>query len=556
MPRQDAHIFLGDTISPMLAHRTSFESAMTDIETRHRKFAKELSEEEEDEVSNKFANSLALRFPTFVCEVKLDGQRMLVHVKRGIVTMQTRNGVWFSNLYGPVLAPAVRKALAKYDVDVILDGEVISWDDGRKEVIPFGANRGVANDRRKYLFKHGLVEDRDLNHHQNAQNVVNPNDDEVKEKGTPGNADYIGRSCWLKYIVFDILYVGGPDAEKVISESTTLTGDDLPTGSILKLSGFDRKKILYRLIDPQPNEVELMPSLVVRRNGESEKAANYFSPTSPSMESGLPCSTMDSFECLVRGDIRDWEAKDALARGTKTDEDISNLRVAGMDRFYVEIVENQGLEGLIFKDLLAPYALGKDSKNLRYWNKMKPDYSLDGHSASDIDGVVLGAYYATGMGKAGILNAFLVGCVDEANPGHYMSLCKVNGGSVDRQKLNEILEKTGFNKETDGPAKYGKWFEETSHGKALPDFISERSFQSMNETETGWVCQAKKYPDLWLRPEDSFVVVLNCGEITLSDEFSAGLSLRFPRITKVRFPRDEDGKPVDQVRPENALFAI
>ena len=31
---------------------------------------------------------LALQFPAFVCEVKLDGERILSHINRGIVTMQ------------------------------------------------------------------------------------------------------------------------------------------------------------------------------------------------------------------------------------------------------------------------------------------------------------------------------------------------------------------------------------------------------------------------------------------------------------------------------------
>lgn len=515
MPRSSGLVSLGNTISPMLANRTSFESALTDTENRHFNHAKKLAEEE-DEDSIKLANSLAIKFPTFICEVKLDGERMLVHVNRGLVTIQTRSSKWYSNIYGPTIAPAIRRALAKYDVDVILDGEMIAWDNGRQEVIPFGSNRTVANDRRKWCYKHGLVEERDTNHHKDAQDVdvYNPGDEYNKFRSSAGDDDTIGEQCWLKYIVFDILYVGGPDAEKIVAESTTLPAEKLPAGSIINLSGFDRKKILYRLMEPQLNEVEFMPSLVVRRTGESEDAAHYFSPTSPSMESGVPCSTIDSMECIMRGDVPDWEEMDTKARGSKTDEDISALRVKGMNMFYEDIVENKGLEGLIFKDLLAPYVLGAESRSLRYWNKMKPDYATDGHSASDIDAVIIGAYYATGMGKAGTLNAFLIGCVDENNRDHFMTLCKVNGGSVNRETLQKMFKKTGFTKNDEGAVSYGNWFREAKHGKSLPDFISERSFQTGSETENGWICQAKKYPDLWIHPEDSVVVTLNCGEVT------------------------------------------
>ncbi len=57
---------------------------------------------------------------------------------------------------------------------------------------------------------------------------------------------------------------------------------------------------------------------------------------------------------------------------------------------YKEIVEDQRLEGLLFKDLSAPYVLGDKSKELRYWHKFKPDY-FEGSSASDLDLVVGGA---------------------------------------------------------------------------------------------------------------------------------------------------------------------
>lgn len=41
-------------------------------------------------------------------------------------------------------------------------------------------------------------------------------------------------------------------------------------------------------------------------------------------------------------------------------------------------------------------------------------------------------------------------------------------------------------------------------------------------------------PDLWINPDDSFILELNAGEIVVSDTFSAGITLRFPRITKIR----------------------
>lgn len=57
---------------------------MSDITARHRNFALELTE------GDVGANSMALKFPTFLCEVKLDGERIVAHVNRGVIKMQVR----------------------------------------------------------------------------------------------------------------------------------------------------------------------------------------------------------------------------------------------------------------------------------------------------------------------------------------------------------------------------------------------------------------------------------------------------------------------------------
>ena len=68
----------------MLAQRTTFSKALTDIAERHRSYREKLTGDD-PELSN-----LSLMYPTFMCEVKLDGERMVVHMNRGTVTMQVR----------------------------------------------------------------------------------------------------------------------------------------------------------------------------------------------------------------------------------------------------------------------------------------------------------------------------------------------------------------------------------------------------------------------------------------------------------------------------------
>jgi ATP-dependent DNA ligase len=69
------------TISPMLSHRTSFDSYLKEVAHRHHELDKVLP------VNSPAKSSLALIHPAIACEIKMDGERMLVHVKRGIVTM-------------------------------------------------------------------------------------------------------------------------------------------------------------------------------------------------------------------------------------------------------------------------------------------------------------------------------------------------------------------------------------------------------------------------------------------------------------------------------------
>jgi hypothetical protein len=58
-------------------------------------------------------------------------------------------------------------------------------------------------------------------------------------------------------------------------------------------------------------------------------------------------------------------------------------------------------------------------------------------------------------------------------------------------------------------------------------------------------------PDLWIHPNDSVTVTLNAGEIVLSDAFSAGITLRFPRITRVR--NGADAKNPFDIESEESL---
>lgn len=117
---------------------------------------------------------------------------------------------------------------------------------------------------------------------------------------------------------------------------------------------------------------------------------------------------------------------------------------------------------------------------------------------------------------------------------------------------------TGFQKAYENnPVQLGKWFE-TSSSDSLPDFISMRSHQRcpMGD-ENGWDFAKKDFPDLWIRPEDSFVLTLNAGEIVESGSMAAGVALRFPRIKSIRAEGFDGGpKAPEEVQNVNELHQM
>jgi len=82
LPQSHEPATLNSTIAPMLSMRTSFESFLTDVQKRHRAYVDAL------DANDPLRRSLALMFPSFVSEIKLDGERILAHVKRGVVKLQ------------------------------------------------------------------------------------------------------------------------------------------------------------------------------------------------------------------------------------------------------------------------------------------------------------------------------------------------------------------------------------------------------------------------------------------------------------------------------------
>mmetsp|Transcript_1371 Transcript_1371/g.3683 ORF Transcript_1371/g.3683 Transcript_1371/m.3683 type:complete len:863 (+) Transcript_1371:71-2659(+) len=117
---------------------------------------------------SKFKPMLAQRLPfdqigiklngekLFCLETKYDGERILVHIDRDArrVELYTRNAIDYTSQYAPSGSMMRNILLANVKGrQIVLDGEMLAWDEDEEAFIPFGSNRSVAQgaDPRKHL---------------------------------------------------------------------------------------------------------------------------------------------------------------------------------------------------------------------------------------------------------------------------------------------------------------------------------------------------------------------------------------------------------------------
>lgn len=166
----------------------------------------------------------------------------------------------------------------------------------------------------------------------------------------------------------------------------------------------------------------------------------------------------------------------------------------------------QGLEGLVLKDICSIYEPGK-----RHWLKLKKDYLFQGAMADSADLIVLGAWYGTGK-KGGMMSIFLMGCYDECTKKFY-TVTKVHTGHDDKT-LERLQSELDIIKISCDQAKVPNWLECSK--TMVPDFIAR---------------DPKKQP-VW---------EITGAEFTRHEVHTAdGISIRFPRVTKIRDDKSWD----------------
>ena len=83
---------------------------------------------------------------------------------------------------------------------MILDGEVLAWDGGRQETVPFGNNRTIARLRKAWMKFNNLLDPRDQDLHTNETNVKSMNPTNTwPDRNNSAPYELAGKECWLQF---------------------------------------------------------------------------------------------------------------------------------------------------------------------------------------------------------------------------------------------------------------------------------------------------------------------------------------------------------------------
>jgi len=174
-----------------------------------------------------------------------------------------------------------------------------------------------------------------------------------------------------------------------------------------------------------------------------------------------------------------------------------------------------GVEGIIVKGLQAAYKPGSRS----VWFKVKKDY-LDGQIADSIDAVAVGI--RRGEGKtASSFGSFLL-----AVPHVKKGKTKLKTISFAGSGLSVAERQAAF--------------------KSFRDHLTEERPKDVETSEME--------ADMWIPPDLRSVWEVKAYEITESDSYSSGLSLRFPRLLRLR--EDKDVAEATSLSQLEHLFSI
>ncbi|BFZ54072.1 DNA ligase (ATP) [Savitreella phatthalungensis] len=193
---------------------------------------------------------------------------------------------------------------------------------------------------------------------------------------------------------------------------------------------------------------------------------------------------------------------------------------------------DEASEGLVVKDPASAYATNKRTDG---WIKVKPEYM--GEFGENLDLLVIGGFYGEGR-RGNMVASFLCGIrQDSQQPSRTSQASQMQPSSPSKADDEETPRYTtfcrvggGFNAADYAEIKHltaGKWVKFNPRSPPPHIFCARSSSGTIIDP-----------PDVWIRPQDSFVVQLKAASITPSDTFGMGLTLRFPRFERLRPDKD------------------
>jgi len=252
----------------------------------------------------------------FVMDIKIDGERIMMHVSKDRVKVCSRNDkATYTEKYR-ALGEDVRCHLLVEEC--ILDGEVCAWSNVTRSFLPFGKNQEVG--------QHEVQR-------QNQWELLEQYDSDATDDGLTRNPKaYLRLSQWLVYIVFDVVYVQGEGTARMVVDACRKyetrchekSVNRRTCGTLVHYPLAVRRELLTKVVEFEDRRIELIRHRVV-----------------------------DSHDPVIRQ--------------------------RALDEYYQECIV-RGEEGIVVKNLASVYVHGTEAtRRLGFWVKMKPDYGGEVH---------------------------------------------------------------------------------------------------------------------------------------------------------------------------------
>lgn len=185
------------------------------------------------------------------------------------------------------------------------------------------------------------------------------------------------------------------------------------------------------------------------------------------------------------------------------------------DQHFVDIV-NKAMddkeEGVILKKISSVYKPGDRSGG---WFKIKPDY-LEG-LVQDFDLLIIGAYYNNANTKD-FLYKFMIGVLDKQADGSFKIYC-----------VGEVVHGLTKSMMSDN--------QQAQINEHLQPHCNLMKNEEVTPFSRGEIIWGRQKPNVWINPEKSCNLEVRASELGKSGDYALEYTLRFPRITAIRFDK-------------------